>query len=190
MLPAGRDFPDTVQRAAADLRWNGSWYEARVAIDARGSAQPTPDLIDEVQRRLERYRRIAHDLRVVPAEPVALDIELRVCVNPHHRRSDVARALRERLGSGRRADGSLGFFHPDALTFGSTIAVSSLVAAAAAVPGVDEVTVTRLQRFEGFDEGALDDGALTLSGQEIPRLDNDPAAPENGVLRLDLRGGR
>ncbi|HZM66427.1 MAG TPA: putative baseplate assembly protein [Nakamurella sp.] len=185
-----RDFAASVQRAAAELRWNGSWYEARVAIDARGTAQPDAALIEAVQHRLERYRRVAHDLRVVPAEAVALDIELRVCVNAHHRRSDVARALRERLGNRRRADGSLGFFYPDALTFGTTIAVSSLVAAAAGVAGVDEVTVTRLQRYQGFDDGALDDGALKLSAQQIPRLDNDPSAPENGVLRLDLGGGR
>ena len=161
-----------------------------MSIDARGATEPSPDLLDRVQHRLERYRRVAHDLRVIPAKTVALDIALRVRVNTHHRRADVTRALLDRLGNRRRADGSLGFFHPDALTFGTAIAVSSLVSAAAAVPGVDQVTVTRLQRFGGVDDDALHDGALRLSAEEIPRLDNDPTAPENGVLRLDLRGGR
>jgi predicted phage baseplate assembly protein len=187
---AHRDFPADVQRAVADLRWNGSWYEARVALDAVGSGQPTPVLLALVQQRLERYRRIAHDLRVAAAKTVALDIELQVCISPHHRRADVAKALRDRLGSRRQSDGDLGFFHPDALSFGTVIAVSALVAAAAAVTGVDSVTVTRLQRFDGADDGALDDGALRLNADEIPKLDNNPSAPDNGVLRLDLRGGR
>lgn len=185
-----RDFATEVQRAAADLRWNGSWYEARVAVDAFGVDQAPAALLQRVHRRLEHYRRIAHDLRVVPAVSVALDVRLLVCVNDHYRRADVAAAALARLGKARLPDGSLGFFHPDALTFGTPIAVSSLVAAVAAVPGVDEVTVTRLQRFAVPDTGALDDGVLQLGPDEIARVDNDPSAPENGTLTLDLRGGR
>ncbi|MFE2124249.1 putative baseplate assembly protein [Rhodococcus aetherivorans] len=187
---AQRDFPDLVQRAAADLRWNGSWYEIRVAVDARGQAEAPPALIETVRRRLERYRRIAHDLAVVPASTIGLDIELLVCVGAQHRRSDVARALYARLGNRRLPDGSLGMFHPDVLTFGSIVAVSTLVAVAAGIPGVDNAIVTRLRRYGEPDEGAADDGALVLGPSEVARLDNDPSTPAHGVLHLDLRGGR
>jgi predicted phage baseplate assembly protein len=187
---AQRDFPAAVQRAAADLRWNGSWYEARVAVDAFGTPEPPTELLGRVDTRLERYRRVAHDLRAVPARSVGLDISLLVCVASHHRRADVARDLRERLGNRRRADGSLGLFHPDAVTFGTPVAVSSLVAVAAGVEGIDSVTVTGLRRSDGIDDGALESGVLQLRGDEVPRVDNDPGAPVHGVLTLDLRGGR
>ncbi|HMA45876.1 MAG TPA: putative baseplate assembly protein, partial [Frankiaceae bacterium] len=141
---AQRELPDRVQQAAADLRWTGSWYEVRVAVDALGTAEAGPDVVEAVRRRLQRYRRIGHDLVVVPATTVGLDIELLVCVAAHHRRSDVTRALLDRFGNRRLPDGTLGMFHPDAVTFGVGVTVSSLVAAAVAVPGVDNVVVTRL----------------------------------------------
>jgi hypothetical protein len=185
-----RDFPAQLQRAAADLRWNGSWYEARVALDARGAPEPSELLIDQVESGLERYRRIGHDLRVSPARSVGVDITLLVCVAAHHRRADVTRVLLDRLGNRRLPDGRLGLFHPDAVTFGTAVSVSSLVAVAAAVEGVDSVTVTRLRRSDGIDEGALEAGVLRLRADEVARVDNDPGAPENGVLLIDPRGGR
>lgn len=186
---AQRDFPRELQAAQTELRWNGSWYEARVAIDARGALEPPAGLLSRVSSRLERYRRVAHDLRVAPARPVGIDITLRVCVGVHHRRADVARALLDRLGN-RRTRGVLGMFHPDAVTFGTPVAVSTLVAAAAAVEGVESVTVTRLQRSDGRDDGALATGVLRLAPDEVARVDNDSSAPDLGVLALDLRGGR
>lgn len=187
---ARRDFATEVQRAHADLRWNGSWYEARVAVDALGTPDPPAALLSRVRARLERYRRVAHDLRVTAARPVGLDITLLVCVAAHHRRADVARALLERLGNRRVRGGGLGFFHPDAVTFGTPVAVSALVAVAARVEGIDSVAVTVLRRSDGTDNGALASGVLRLAPDEVPRVDNDPGAPELGVLTLDLRGGR
>lgn len=187
---AARDFAAEVQAAQAELRWNGSWYEARVAVDARGASEPPGDLITRVDGRLQRYRRVAHDLRTGPARPVGIDITLRVCVAPHHRRADVAAALVERLGNRRLRGGGLGMFHPDAVTFGTPVAVSSIVATAAGVEGVDSVTVEVLRRSDGRDDGALASGVLRLAPDEIARLDNDLSAPDLGVLTLDLGGGR
>jgi hypothetical protein len=65
-----------------------------------------------------------------------------------------------------------------------------LVAEARAVPGVENVTVTRLQRLGAPDEGALTTGALNLGPFEIAVLDNDPTAPERGTLSLLMRGDR
>jgi predicted phage baseplate assembly protein len=185
-----REFPGKVQRAAAALRWNGSWNEVLVVVDARSREQADATLLDAVATRLERYRRIGHDVRVVSAQRVPLDIELRVCVLGGFVRAHVKKALLDVFGNRMYGDGQLGFFHPDRLSFGEGVFLSRLVAAAQAVAGVESVAVTRLQRlFEPADD-EIASGVLPLGPLEIARLDNDPAVPDNGQLRLDMRGGR
>ncbi len=185
-----REFADEVQRAAAELRWTGSWYEARVSIDPRESSASDRSLRHRVHRRLLRYRRIGHDLHVGVAVQVPLDVVLTVCVEPPFVAGHVRQALLERLGSGVALNGRKGLFHPDNLTFGDSIVVSRLVAEARAIAGVENVVVTRLQRFGGPDEDALATGALTLGPFELARLDNDPSAPEHGTLTLVMGGNR
>ena len=145
-----RDFGTKVQRAAAALRWTGSWYEVLVAIDPRGSEDADQALLDEIAGQLYRYRRIGHDLVVKPARYVPLDIELCVQVLPDYLRGHVKAALLRLFSNRALPDGSLGFFHPDNLTFGEGVYLSKLVAAAQAVPGVEGVTVKTFKRqFEG-----------------------------------------
>lgn len=179
-----------VQRAAAERRWNGSWYEMRVAVDPLGRAEADVALLQDIEKRLYRFRRIGHDLAVRPAQYVALDVVMDVCVKPNFLRGQVKAALLERFGARRSPDGSLGFFHPDALSFGQSISLSRLVAAAQRVDGVESIEITKLQRlFEGPNR-EIEQGALTIGRLEIARLDNDPNFPENGRIRFELRGGR
>ncbi|MGW0211047.1 hypothetical protein ACWDZ8_36605, partial [Streptomyces sp. NPDC003233] len=98
--------------------------------------------------------------------------------------------LRRVLGNRRLPDGRLGFFHPDALTFGDPVRVSRLVAAAAAVPGVLSAKVTRLRRLFRTDQGELAAGVLPVGALEVAVCDNDPARPENGRLSIEIGGGR
>lgn len=184
-----------VQRASAALVWTGSWYEADVAIDplgaslAPGVSMPEA-LLEDVAQQLEAYRRIGHDLHVEPAVLVAIDLALDVCVQPGHRRAEVRAALLAAFGTGQLAGGGLAFFHPDALSFGTGIALSRIVAWAQAVPGVMHVAVTRLQRLHESPNGEIEAGLLALGTAEIARLDNDPNRPEHGRLELVMRGGR
>jgi len=105
-------------------------------------------------------------------------------------RGHVKAALLQVFGNRRLPDGRLGFFHPDNMTFGEGVFLSRLVAEAQAVPGVESVNVTQLERlFEGSNQ-ELEAGVLPFSPLEIARLDNDPGYPENGQLHLVLRGGR
>ncbi|WP_128430116.1 putative baseplate assembly protein [Streptomyces cyaneus] len=179
-----------VQRAAADLRWTGSVQEAHVAIDAYGAGAPSAELLARVAQSLEPYRRIGHDLVVGAARLVPLDIALTVCAKPGHQHGQILAELYRVLGNGRLADGRLGFFHPDALTFGEPVRLSRLVAVAAAVPGVESVQVTRLQRLYEPDRGEREDGVLRLGPLEIATCDNDPDRPENGRLAISLGGAR
>ncbi len=179
-----------VQRAAAEQRWNGSWYEMRVAIDPVGQAIADEALLAELYRELSRYRRIGHDLAVRPARQVPLDICMIVCVAPTHLRAAVKRELQAVFGAECRADGSLGLFHPDMLSFGGDISLSQLVAAAQSVDGVDSVTITRLERQYEGPNGELADGVLPIGPLEVARADSDPNAPEHGRVIFDMRGGR
>jgi hypothetical protein len=185
-----REFAGSVQRAAATMRWNGRWPEVLVAIDPLGSEQADPALLERIERRLYRYRRIGHDVVVRPARRVPLDIGLLVCVLPGYLRAHVKQALLDVFSHRRAPDGRPGLFHPDRLSFGDGVFLSVLVAAAQAVPGVESVTVTRLNRLYEPPNGEIEAGVLPLGPLEIARVDNDPVVPENGRLRLDMRGGR
>jgi hypothetical protein len=189
---AERDVEE-VQRANARLRWTGSWYEMQVVVDAEGQSEAAEKLLEKVDHRLRRYRRIAHDLRVSTAQNVPLELSLLVCVNPHYQTGHVKRALLERFSNRALADSTKGFFHPDNLSFGEGMFVSRIIAEAKAITGVENIVITKLQRFgdtEADSERVLESGGLELDPFEIARLDNDPSFPENGVLKLEMRGGR
>jgi hypothetical protein len=179
-----------LQRAACDLRWTGSWYEARVAVDPAGSGAPHRKLLAEVRAHLFPYRRMGHDLAVTAARYVPLEVALEICVLPNFTRGHVKAALLEVLEARRRGHGGTGFFHPDNLSFGDGIHLSQLVAAAKSVDGVETVKVKRLGRLHAFDDDALSSGVLDVDSMEIAQLDSDPNFPENGQLELIMRGGR
>ena len=187
---AARDNPQ-LQGAAGALRWSGSWHEIHVAIDPDETADADARLCSRVRRSLGRYRRIGHDLAVVPARQVPLFLHLTVCVAPHHLRAHVVAGVLEALSNRACGSGRTGLFHPDNLRFGESIALSRVIAAVWAVEGLETVEVKALTRFERRgDTAALDSGRLYIAPGEIARLDNDPDFPENGKIVLDPGGGR
>ena len=95
-----------------------------------------------------------------------------------------------------RRDGTPGFFHPDAFTFGQPLYLSRVVAAAMAVPGVESIDTddsppkpNRFQRWGEPARGETAAGRIQPARLEILRLDNDPSRPGNGRLELFLKGG-
>jgi hypothetical protein len=184
------DSNPRVQRAAATLNWTGNGYSVLVAIDPSGSEEADDELLQEIAAKLERYRRIGHDLQVVSAQYVSLHIAMSVCVKPNYLSGHVKAALLEVFSNRELPGGRKGFFHPDNQTFGTGIALSKLVAVAQAVPGVLNVEVTSFERQYEEPNGEIDNEFLPLGSMEIARLDNDPSFPENGVLELKMEGGR
>ncbi|WP_433305765.1 putative baseplate assembly protein [Actinoplanes sp. CA-030573] len=173
-----------VSRAAADLRWTGDGLQARVAVDPAGADTASPALLGRVRDRLYPYRRIGHDLAVVPATLVPIVVGVAVCVDDQHLAAHVRADLLRVLGP-------RGLFHPDRLTFGTPVRVSAVVAAAAAVPGVLTASVTTLRRlYGGPGADALDRGVLAFGPLEIPQLGDDPDRPDEGRLVLTIGGGR
>ncbi|HJP89018.1 MAG TPA: putative baseplate assembly protein [Candidatus Limnocylindrales bacterium] len=179
-----------VQRAAARLRWTGSWFTHFVAVDRTGGKALDDALETDLRAFVEPYRLAGHDLEFDNPIFVSLELALDICVDDGYFRADVRRRLLEVLSSGVLPDGSKGLFHPDRLTFGQSVYLSPLLAAAHAVDGVSSVVARRFGRMGAADGGrALDDGYVKLGSLEVARLDNDPDWPEHGVLRLSLSGG-
>jgi hypothetical protein len=179
-----------LQDAAAALRWTGSWYEASVGVDPRGTEEPPSQLLAGVAGMLYRYRRMGHDLAVMKAVYVPIALTLDVCVAPHYLRGHVEAAMLERFSSRFMADGQPGFFHSDRLSFGGAVFLSKIVAEAQAVPGVTSVYVRKLERYREEPQQEIEQGLLKIGPMEIAQLANDPSFPERGVLTLEMRGGR
>ena len=133
----------SVQRAAATFRWTGSWHTVFITVDRFDGLRPNrvnskPSSVNGI----EPYRMAGHDLEDRPPRYVSLEIAMFVCVKPDYFRSDVEAALLEVFSSRTLADGRKGLFQPDFFTFGQTVYLSPLYAAAQAVAGVASVKIT------------------------------------------------
>lgn len=179
-----RNFAAKLQNAAATLRWTGSGYEVLVVVDPKCRETADPALLCAIAKDLERYRRIGHEVLVKPAHLVPVEIKLEVCVAPHFRSDAVKLALLDRFSNRALPGGSLGFFHPDNLTFGQGIYLSRVIAAAQSVSGVRAVRVSVFRRYQLPGTSALDSGVLTLGPLEIAQADNDPNYPEHGGVEV------
>ena len=181
-----------LQRASARFRWTGSWRTVFVTLDPLGSDTVAKDasLKTHVRDHLERFRMAGYDLEVDDPRYVSLEIELHACVKPGYFPADIEQALLEVFSNRVRADGTKGLFHPDRFSFGDTVYLSPLYAAALAVDGVDSVRFLTFRRQGKPDQGkALKEARLLLNRLEIARLHNDPNFPEHGTFRASVQGG-
>ncbi len=179
-----------VQRAAATFRWTGSWHTVFLTIDRLAGRLVDDPFERDVRAFVERFRMAGYDLEVDGPRFVSLELEMDVCVKPDYFRSEVSNALLQVFSNRVLANGRLGIFHPDNFSFGQTVYLSPLIAAAQAVAGVDSVDIKVFQRLDIDDSKPLVDGKLPLNRLEIARLDNDPNFPEHGVFRLSMAGGK
>lgn len=180
-----------IQETEATFRWTGSWHTVFMTVDREGGLEVDDDFEKEMVDHLERYRMAGYDLNVDAPRYVPLQIEMQVCVKPEYFRSDVKQDLLEAFSNDMLRDGRRGIFHPDNFTFGQTVYLSPLYAAAMAVAGVQSVHITTFQRQDDkIDPAPLDDGKLELDRLEIARLDNDPNFAERGVFKLQMGGGK
>lgn len=182
---------DEVQRAAARIRWTGSWYTAFVTVDRRGgrTLREDPAFAARMRTHLDGYRTAGYDVELTDPVFVPLDVVLRACVMPGYFRADVQRELLDAFSARSLGGGRRGFFHPDRFTFGQPLYVSLLHQVAMTVPGVESVELVRLTRFGRAPAGEIADGRVRVSDLEVIRLDNDPSFPERGRLRVETRGG-
>lgn len=179
----------SVQRAAASMRWTGSWNTVFITVDPVAGANAA-QVKHALPKEIEPFRMAGVDLDVNDPQYVSLEIGLHVCVKADYFRSNVKQQLLALFSNKRLTDGRVGLFHPDNYTFGQSVYLSQIYQAAHDVPGVSAVQVTTFQR-QGTDDGSyLIAGELPIGSFEIARMDNDPDFPEHGVLRLDIHGGK
>src|SRR5207248_5655989 len=105
-----------------------------------------------ITAHINRFRMAGHDLEINAPHFVSLEIEMHVCVKPDYFRSDLKAALLELFSNRVLPDGRRGLFHPDNFSFGQTVYLSPLYAAAQALPGVASVHITTFKRQGSTDE--------------------------------------
>jgi hypothetical protein len=179
-----------IQRAAATFRWTGSWNTVFVSVDRLGGLEVDSKFKTELSGHLENYRMAGQDMEIYSPQFVHLEIEMQVSVKPVYFRNDVKEALLKLFSNLTLPDGRRGMFHPDNFTFGQSVYLSPIIAAAQSVPGVASVRITTFQRQGNPSSEALKGGELKLGSLEIARLDNDPNFPDRGVFTLNMEGGK
>ncbi len=189
-----------VAGAKVRFRWTGSWHTVFVAIHPRdetnlirlpgGGVTLAPDFEQEIKTHLKFFKLAGYDLKVKAATYIPIEIEIKLCVSPGHFRGDILQAVSERLSNKQFADGSRGFFHLLEFNFGNPVYLSKLYAAIEEIEGVESARVQLFKRYWQDASDELERGLISMSPFEIPRLDNNPNLPENGVLRLTAVGGQ
>lgn len=185
-----------VQRAAATLRWTGSWHTMYVTVDPKQSEIVGSKFQADFRKYLEQFRLAGHDLEVEPPVYVPLDIAMTICVAPGYYLEVVQSELLQIFSNVDLPDGRRGFFHPDNFTFGQPVYLSQVVSAAMQVPGIQWVDADESQpkpnRFRRIGAAAGSEaveGQISLGRLEIARLDNDPNYPESGRIEFFMEGG-
>ncbi len=178
-----------VNKALATRRWTGSWHTIFITVDREGGRPVDSEFQQGLKTFLEEFRLAGHDIEIDAPRFVPLDIAMTVQIKPEYFRSTVKKALIDAFSNQILANGKEGFFHPDHFSFGETVYLSPVVAAAMQVSGVESVKVTRFQRWGQSATGELEAGRIEFERLEIARLDNTPNVPENGRIEFNLEGG-
>jgi predicted phage baseplate assembly protein len=184
------ELSSQVDRASASLRWTGSWYTVFIAVEPNGGGNLAPSLAKSLKRGLERYRLAGQDLVLDSPQYVSLEIVLTVCVDPYYFNGEVKKALLQVLSNRILPNGQKGVFYPDNFTFGQTVYLSPVYAAARSVAGVVSVTATTFQPQGVTTNQYLNAGEIQLAPLQVARLDNDPSFPDHGQLTLNIEGGK
>lgn len=186
---AARDFiaedgEKPIQRAKAAFRWTGSWLTVTLAVDAREAQDLAADAKAALLRYLDTRRLAGYDLEIVEARDAPIALEIAICLRPGFRPGDVEQAIVAALTR---------FFDPDNFSFGDRLFVSAIFAVVMAVPGVASAEITNLSRLGAARPDRetaenLRQGYLAVGADEILRLDNDRNFPQNGTLRVRVKG--
>ncbi len=179
-----------VSRAAARYAWTGSWRTVRITIDPTGTTRFDDALREQVAAHLEAVRLIGEDIELRPPRFVALAIEVVLCALPEYWREDLRALLEEEFSDHYTSDGRMGFFHPDAWTFGQALHRSQIEGRLHQVVGVAHIKSIRMKRFGTAGPGSATTEMLPMDADEVVLLANDPDALEAGLIRFEIHGGR
>ncbi|NEP02772.1 MAG: putative baseplate assembly protein [Symploca sp. SIO2E9] len=175
-----------VQKAAAQLRWTGSWYTMFIAVDRHEDKRIDKDFKKELGEYIEPFRLMAHDLEIVEPTFVPLDIVLQVKIKDGYFQSSIRRALEETFGKKDSKSGKRGFFHPDNFSFGQPVFLSRIIQQAMEIDGVYRAEVKRFQVWGQTPRDELNRGVIATDNLSIVQVDNNPYTPENGLIKFEF----
>lgn len=178
-----------VQKAAAQMRWTGSWYTVFIAVDRYEGKPIDEEFKDELHEHIEPFRLMAHDLEIVEPTFVPLDIVLQVTIKDSYFQSSIRSALEETFGNKDYNSGKRGFFHPDNLSFGQPVFLSRIIQQAMEIDGVYRAEVSRFQVWGRTPRDELNRGVIATDTLSIVQVDNNPYTPEYGLIDFKLEGG-
>jgi predicted phage baseplate assembly protein len=173
-----------VRAAAAEAVWETLGPQDRVWVQRQQGFPEDATFLARIRAELEAYRPAGRSLRVLPPTYVGIVAGLQVQLEDGAIKSAVEKALLQAIVSGPAA-----VFDPARLTFGESVWLSQVVAAAAGVAGVEWVQATAFARWSPYDEPVGLAEELPMGPHEIARLRNDLSAPWNGTLSLVVQGG-
>lgn len=178
-----------VQKAAATIRWTGSWHTAFITIDRKGGHPVDMEFMEKIKSFLERYRIAGIDIEINSPVQVPLEIFMKVCVKPGYFRSNVKQSLLMAFSNRELPDGKRGFFHPDNFTFNQPVYLSNIYRASMEISGVASVDVVSFKRHGRLPDKELENGVIVPGRLEIIQLENNPNFPENGKIDFEMTGG-
>jgi len=168
-----------VRGAVARHVWNGSTRVVKLYVQ-RIAGRPVDDSFEaRVGAWMEGKLLAGWELAVRPPHHVPLDIEVTVWIEPGEQVQRIYRRfVEEREGRGQRV------FDPELFAFGQPIYMSQVTSSILAVPGVTDVRVDAFHRWGRPPAGEREAGVIPIGPLEVPRLDNDPDAPQRGTFRV------
>jgi Baseplate J-like protein len=175
-----------VERAGTVFRWTGSWLTVFTTADPKGGEDIPVPLRTQLIDLLNRYRLAGYESYVPAPQYVALDLSIEVCARSDAFQEDVETAVLAALSATKPS----GLFYPDNFTFGTPLERSALEAAIQNAYGVGGVySIQYVRRGVTLQPVEMPD-TISISNDEILRVDNDPSRPERGSLKIQVKGGK
>ncbi len=143
-----------------------------------------PTLRSGLREFIDAYRMAGQEIWLEDPVEVPLLVDLTVLAEDAFYRSEIRDAVERALGTDLG-----GYFSSARLQFGEDLHASDLIAAVMDLDGVEAVCLNRFKRLGDRFSGRSEGGLIVLDGTEIAICDNDPNAPERGILRVRVSGG-
>jgi hypothetical protein len=176
-----------VTKARAQSAWTGSWHTTFIYVDRKDGKSIDPAFKNEMLAFMEPFRPAGFDLEIRPPYFVPLHIVLTVYTGAGVPWPPLLEELDRVFSNDRYPDGTCGFFHPDNFTFGQPLYLSTILARAMQVTGVNRVDTDEFRRMGAPPDQITRPGCIAVGPLEIVRLDNNPAAPQNGTITFSIK---
>ncbi len=171
-----------VRRAVARHGWNGATRCVELYVQRRDGRPLDAAFAERLRGWMEGSLLAGWELAVRPPRWVPLDVQVTVWIEPGEQAERIYRRFAEEHAAaigGRRS-----LFDPQLFGFGLPVYLSQITSAILAVPGVVDVRVDAFHRWGRPPAGEREAGFVPIGPLEVPRLDNDPDAPQRGTFRV------